>query len=93
MFQDSLFSVFGQRLSMAIGDVVGLTSIAGQQAITIKLLSGGTLEIGGQSQTAGQLYPLSAGEIMNMNFAGKFWLYCTGAPVTIGILMGKSDGV
>lgn len=57
---------------------------AGMISYQIKLLSGGTLEIGGVSVaggtfTHGAMYPLGINEVYSCDLSGKFALYCSGA--------------
>lgn len=85
-------NIRSERLDVGTGTAIGLTVYPGQLAVQIKLLAGGTLEIGGQSQTAGTMYPLSASEVWNGNLSGQIWLYATGATCTAAIIRGKTAG-
>lgn len=93
MRQTDIYSAISERVVMAPNAAVGLSALAGQSAITLKIISGGTLEIGGQSQTIGTMYPISAAEVMNFAVGGKMWLYASGATVTVAVFRGKTDGV
>ncbi len=95
-------SVFGEIHAIGLSAPVSLSAAAGQCAVTFKLLSGGTLAIGGAlntvspagiTQTWGNLYLMGTSEVMNMANAGKFYLYASGATCTIAVLRGLTDGV
>ena len=96
--ENDIHSLFAERVVIGLSAPVSLAAIAGQAAVTFKLIAGGTLEVGGtnapgSTQLWGGLYPMGASEVMNMASAGKFWLYASGATCTIAILRGKTDGV
>jgi hypothetical protein len=93
MRQTDIYSCTSERITIAPTAVVGLTAQPGQSALTYKLLSGGTLEIGGQSQAVGSMYPVSGNEIMNLAAGGKIWLYASGATCVVAVFRGKTDGV
>lgn len=84
----------GEILVLAPLTVTESAAIAGQLAMNIKLLAGGTLEIGGPTgatgQTFGMMYPVSSNEIVSMNMSGKFYLWASGATCTVALLKGRS---
>lgn len=92
-----IYGNIGERLVIAPGSVVGITTSPGQIAVQVKLLSGGTLEIGGATgvngNTFGSLYPISANEVISQNNSGKFYLWASSATCTVAILRGTSAGV
>lgn len=93
---------FSERITIAPNAVYGITAMSGQLATSIKLLSGGTLEVGGPTlhaygqttvnQTAGSLYPMGANEIISANSSGMIYLYATGATCVVAVLRGRSGG-
>ena len=93
MIQSQIYSLLSQRVDIAPNSALAVSAIAGQATINCKILAGGTLEIGGQSQTIGTMYPLGGAEVITIAASGKFWLYASGATVTIGIIRGMTDGV
>lgn len=81
-----------ERVVLAPNAAYPVPAVAGQLAVSIKLLAGGTLEIGGQSQTIGTMYPISANEVVSQNNSGTFYLYASSATVTFALLRGRSAG-
>lgn len=113
MSVDSVYGFLGNRYVMPAGSILQVGPSEGANAITIKLLTGGTLEIGGfgasssigftalvgtitnstsVGQTFGVLYPLGANEVFSGNFAGKAYLYASGATCIVAIELGRSQG-
>ena len=78
---------------------VGLSSIisvpvqAGQNAATIKFISGTTFLVGGATLTWGQGYPMATGEIINANFSGNIYFAASGSTAVLGLLLGRSEGL
>ena len=117
MSVDSVYGFLGGRYIMPAGSILQIGPSEGANAITIKLLTGGTLEIGGYGTTAsigftslvanvtitpsvtaatgqtfGVLYPLSTNEVYSGNFAGKAFLYASGATCVVAVELGRSQG-
>lgn len=82
---EDIKSLYGEVMSMAAGATMLLAPQAGQLAISIKLLAGGTLFCGGISSTN---YPLSANEIVAIGASGRMWLAAAGATCTFAMLRG-----
>lgn len=85
---EDIKSFYSQQLVMAPNATMALGATAGQCALSIKLLAGGTLEVGGQSQTIGTMYPMSANEIVSAGASGTIWLYASSATCTVAVLRG-----
>lgn len=112
MARDDVYGFLGNRYVMAPGSILQVGPGEGINAISVKMLTGGTLEIGGMTsgyvgftalagsvtnstsvgQTFGVLYPLSTNEIFSGNFAGKMFLYASGATCVVAITVGQSQG-
>lgn len=95
MSRKDVFGAWSKRYVLVPDSILEVPAISGQIAVTIKLLSGGTLEIGGSTligQTFGDLYPLSASEVFNMDMSGTFFLWASGATCVVAIERGRSDG-
>lgn len=95
MSRTDVFGSWSKQYTLATNTILELPAISGQVAVTIKLLTGGTLEIGGPTmtgQTFGTLYPLSSSEVFNMDLAGSLYLYASGATCVVAIARGRSDG-
>jgi len=93
------------RVTVAPGSITQVGPFSGQLAQQLKIVAGGTLEIGGSTQTQanfsatyalsstfGGLYPVSANEIFSWNNNGPLFLYASGATVTVAIMLGRSQG-
>ena len=88
-----------QRITVAPGTVTEILARPGQLAQQVKLVTGGTLEIGGSTgaqatlgYSFGQMYYLSANEVFSWNNAGPLYLWCSSATCTVAILDGRSPG-
>lgn len=81
-----------ERIVMATNSYTSIPAFAGQVAVTIKLLAGGTLEIGGSGNTYGTGYPLASTEVQSIDNSGNFYLFASGATCTVAILRGKTTG-
>ncbi len=94
--EQDIAALAAEQLVIAPTTVVGLTVWPGQLAMQIKLISGGTCEIGGPTfvagQTYGALWPLAANEIWNASQSGKTYLWASGATCTVAILRGRTAG-
>lgn len=90
-----IYSTFGERITIGTGASLGvydITAKAGQAAIQLKLLSGGTLEIGDTSATFGTAYPMSTNEVYSCDCSGRMRLLSSGATCIVGVLRGKTAG-
>lgn len=95
MSRDDVSGSWSARYAVGLSAPLAIPAIAGQNAISLKLLSGGTLEIGGATttnQTWGSLYPIAAGEIINIDMSGTFYLWASGATCVAAILRGRTSG-
>lgn len=95
MARNDVFGSWSKRYTLAPTTILELPAISGQIALTIKLLTGGTLEIGGPTligQTFGDMYPLSSSEVYNIDMSGAFYLYASGATCVVAVTRGRSDG-
>jgi hypothetical protein len=71
MASDSVYGFMSDRLVLAPGAIVQLGPIAGLNAVSIKLLVGGTLEIGGYSSSLAQGFTSLVGSATNLANAGQ----------------------
>jgi hypothetical protein len=92
-------AALSQRITCAPGTVTAVTAKPGQLAQQLKLVTGGTLEIGGSTgaQAAigasfNQMYYLSANEIYSWNNAGTLYLWASGATCVVALIDGRSSG-
>lgn len=94
-----------RRITCAPGTVTEIPAVPGQLAQQLKLLSGGTLEIGGPTMaqaaafatyasggTFGAMYPLSTNEIYSWNNSGTMYLWASGATCVVALINGRSAG-
>ena len=106
---DSVFGFRPSRLTIAPGATLAsfITNIDGQNSLTLKYLSGGTLEIigatninGVQSTIAaadlaalsGTGYLIAANESLTFDGAPRFYLSATSATTIVQILRGMGQG-
>lgn len=87
-----IHSFEGQRVTIGLSSIIGITLTAGQVATLVKYLSGGTLEFGGASLSWGQGYVVSANEAVAADSSGTLYACATGSTVVVCILRGKSSG-
>jgi hypothetical protein len=90
--------MLAQRVTVGLSSIVGITLASSQNAILIKKISGGSLEIGGtySLSSTGATTPFTWGngflvgnsELISGNISGQFYLAATGATVTCNILRG-----
>lgn len=95
MSRDDIFGSWSKRYTVGTNTILAIPPISGQNSISIKLVSGGTLEIGGATlvgQTFGDMYFLSSSEILSMDMSGTFYLWASGATCIAAILRGRSAG-
>jgi hypothetical protein len=90
-----------ERIIVGPSAIVGVTAFVHQSFVNIKILSGGSLEIGGTyalssgattAFTWGNGYLLGATEILGFNATGNFFLAATGATVTVFVLRQQGPG-
>lgn len=95
MSRDDVFGSWSKRYAVGLSAALPIAPISGQNAVSIKLISGGTLEVGGSSavgQSWGDMYFVSAGEILSFNMSGTFYLWASAATCTVAIIRGRSAG-
>lgn len=92
MAREDVLSLIGERVSIGLSQIIGVTVIAGLNAISIKKFSGGSLEIGGISLNWGSGYLFNSNEIVNIQVAGTFYLAATGSTVVAMVLKGRTSG-
>lgn len=95
MARDDIFGSWSKRYTIGTNNILQIPAISGQNAITIKLITGGTLEVGGSTlvgQTFGDMYFLGANEALSCDMSGTFYLWASGATCTCTILRGRSAG-
>lgn len=71
--------------AIGLSTITGITGLPGQLAMSFRVLSGGTLEIGGASLTWGQGCVLSnsAAVVYPFNVSGTFYVAATGSTVLV----------
>lgn len=88
-----IFSFVGQPLHVGTAARTGVTVTAGLNSILIKYSTGGSLEIGGVSLTAGNGYLFTVGEVLSFDIRGTFYMIATGSTATCFLLKGQSEGI
>lgn len=98
---DDIANLVPERLVIGLSAIVGVTAQPFQSVVTIKILSGNSLEIGGSfalsagastAFTWGAGYLLGTSEVLSFNATGTFFLAATGATVTALVLRGAGPG-
>lgn len=102
MSQKELSVVGSTRMAIGLSAVTKIAIEAQNYAYSLKILAGaGTLEItpipatlgpGSSAAFHGLGYPVGANEIVNIKGAAVYYLQSTGATMTVGILIGKTQG-
>ena len=95
MSRDDVFGSWSKRYTLNPGTILKVPAISGQNAVSVKLVSGGTLEIGGSTltgQTFGDMYYVSANEVVSFNMSGAFYLWSSGATCIAAVLRARSAG-
>lgn len=96
-----VFQFISERVTVGLSGFIGLTALPGQIAMTVKYMSGGTLEIGGSYSLVngvstafswGNGYQLSSSEIFNANMSGGYLLAASGATSIAHVIRGLSEG-
>lgn len=82
------------RVFVGLSTLIGITSLPGQQALSLEYLSGGTLEIvsSGASVGWGQGFIVPSNAILSFDVSGTIWLAASSATTTIMVLRGRSQG-
>lgn len=96
--RDNIYGMMAQRITVGLSSIVGVTLAESQNAVLIKKISGGTLEMGGtySLDSSGSTVSFSWGngflvgdaELIAGNISGQFYLAATGATVVCNILRG-----
>lgn len=94
MSREDVDNIVSSKLTIGLSTIVGITGVAGDNSITFKYFSGGSLEIGGASLTWGSGYLLGTNEIVNIPVGGigAFYLAATGSTVIAYMLKGRTPG-
>jgi hypothetical protein len=82
----------GGRLEVGLSSIISLDVSAAQNAVLLRYLSGGSLEIGGASLTWGQGFLMDSSLPLSANSSGNIYFAATGATVTISFLKGHTPG-
>lgn len=91
MSREDILALSGTRMSIGLSSIIGVTIGQFQNGIMVKLITGGTLEIGGASLLWGQGWPFTASsETIGFNGSGTFYLCASGATCTVALLKGLS---
>lgn len=95
---EDVAQVVSERIVVGLSSIVGVSIIAYQSSVMLKILSGGgSLEIGGTYSlsagssaafTWGNGYLLGTSEIAEWNSTGMFFLAATGATITVALMRG-----
>ncbi len=89
-----IFDLVPSRVAVGLSSIIGITALAGQQALSLEYFDGGTLLIVNPGASMGWangfIVPDSA--ILSFDAAGTIWLAATGATVTVNVLRGRSQG-
>lgn len=90
MSRSDVGSILSSRHFLAAGTTLVIGTTTGQNALQIKHFGGGTLEIGGLSQTPGTMYVMSQGEVWSANLQGQIYISSVsgGATCELHILRG-----
>lgn len=95
---DDLYGAYGLRLTLGPTTApYGFTSLAGQNSILMKMVTGGTFDIGTGSTSSGATlagtgYMMTTNEVLTLDNRGTIYGIVSGATVILCILRGKSHG-
>lgn len=98
MSRETVYAFSTEQLVVGTGtsQAIGVTTYGGQNAIQFKILSGGTLWVGGEAglsaAVGGSCYLVTSGEVLSANMSGRFYLYASGATTTVCIIRGRTSG-
>jgi hypothetical protein len=101
MTQDELNTLGGTQIAVGLSQVIRIQSSAFQHSNTLKIFSGGSLEIvapqlSGTSTAAGNAwgkgYMLGSAEAVTWDGAAAFYLAATGSTVVAHMLVGYTQG-
>jgi hypothetical protein len=87
---NDVFNFRGEKVTVGLSQILGVTGIAGQNSAILKYYSGGSLEIGGPSLTWAGGYLVSTSEVLSLNSYATFYLVASGATVVTYLLRGLS---
>ena len=96
--RDEIGSAYPETLAIPPGVQCDISPMAGQNAITLKWVSGGSLTIVGTSMAGGctfaisNQYTLSTSEIHNSDLMGPLSLLASGSTTVCSILRYKTPG-
>lgn len=90
---DDIFSLVGQKHTIGLSSIVGISVIPGVVSVLVQYGTGGSLEIGGATLTWGQGFLFKVDQGISLDNAGTFYLAATGATVTAYTLRGRSAGI
>jgi len=98
MARDEVYSHYPETLVIGAGETAEIPAIAGQNAITMKWASGGSMLIVGVSLTGGSTfavaneYLLGTNEVYNSNMSGTMYIMATGSTLTCYVNRYRSAG-
>lgn len=98
MSRDDVFSHYPETLAIGPGVTAQINAIPGQNAITIKYLSGGSMSITGTSLSVGStyaisnIYPVGTVEVLNINLSGTINITASGSTLVCSLLRYRSAG-
>ncbi len=85
----SIQTILGSRGSVGLSSITGITVMSSLSAWQLKMVSGGTLEVGVTSGGGwGAGYIMQTGEILNVLGPGTFYLAASGATCTYHLIQG-----
>ena len=82
------------RFFVGLSAVIGVSVVAGLNAVVLKNFGGGSLELvdGTTASPWGLGYLFGSNEVLQMDHAGSIFLAATGATATVMMIRGKSTG-
>lgn len=98
MIRDDIGSCYPEQLVIGPGIQCDVVQMAGQNAITLKWLAGGSLLIigtslaGGCSFASANQYIMATSEILSMDLMGSVSLLASGITTTVSVLRYKTPG-
>jgi len=94
-YNSDLLSVSSNQLSVGLSGIIGLTLVAGQVALTVKNLGGGTLFMGGATLAVGGAngYPMALSEVLSLDLRATVYFASNGATTTVAFIRGGSEGI
>ena len=92
MSRDDIFTPIGERITIGLSAIVGITAVPGQNFVAFYKFAGGSCEIVSPTLIWGQGYMMGEGERSTFNGSGTFYIAATGATVTLCVFRGRSQG-